>query len=35
MVMKVDKKTNQNSRDQEELKIVAYHEADHALATKL
>ena len=35
MVMKGDKKTNQNSRDKEELKIVAYHESGHALATKL
>lgn len=35
MVMKGDKKTNQNSRDKEELKIVAYHESGHAIATKL
>lgn len=35
MVMKGDKKTNQNKRDKEELKIVAYHEAGHAVATKL
>jgi len=35
MVMKGDRKENQNSRDKEELKIVAYHEAGHALATKL
>ena len=35
MVMKGDKKTNQNSRDKRELEIVAYHEAGHAVATKL
>jgi cell division protease FtsH len=35
MVMKGDKKENQSNRDKEELRIVAYHEAGHAIATKL
>lgn len=35
MVMKGDKKENQSSRDKKELEIVAWHEAGHALATKL
>lgn len=34
-VMKGDKKENHSSRDKEELRLVAYHEAGHALATKL
>mgnify|MGYP000911944641 CR=1 FL=1 len=34
-VMKGDKKENQSSRDRKELELVAYHEAGHALATKL
>lgn len=35
VVMKGDKKENQSSRDKKELEIVAWHEAGHALATKL
>ena len=35
LVMKGDKKQNQSSRDKDELKIVAWHEASHALATKI
>lgn len=35
IVMKGDKKQNQNSRDKQELEIVAWHEGGHALATKL
>ena len=34
-VMKGDKKENHSSRDKEELRLFAYHEAGHALATKL
>ena len=33
--MKGHKKENKNNRDKEELEIVAWHEAGHALATKL
>lgn len=35
MVMKGDRKDDQSHRDKEELEIVAWHEASHALATKL
>ena len=35
LVMKGDRKENQSSRDKEELELVAYHEAGHALAIKL
>ena len=35
MVMKGHKKENQSSRDKEELKLVAWHEAGHTLVTKL
>lgn len=35
MVMKGDIKENQSSRDKEELQIVAWHEAGHAVVTKL
>lgn len=35
LLMKGHKKENKNNRDKEELEIVAWHEAGHALATKL
>lgn len=35
MVMRGHKKENQSSRDKEELKLVAWHEAGHTLVTKL
>ena len=35
MILKGDWKENQASRDRKELEIVAWHEAGHALATKL
>ena len=35
IVMKGDKKENQSSRDKEELKLVAWHEAGHTLVARL
>ena len=35
IVMKGNKKENQSARDRKELKLVAWHEAGHTLATKL